>query len=154
MALADKDDVKLYLRIETVTEDALITALVSQAIALIETYLNAPISASGGRVFVSSTTRTVGWPIISSARFGNDPKAPATEAVSVDALDTWPDYGPRIEPLLSMAIVDVVSEWWNRRNPGIASESSAGVSVAYAAGGLPPRTKELLEPIRILLLRG
>lgn len=63
-------------------------------------------------------------------------------------LDAHPRYA-EFEPIVSAAIVDVVSDLYARRNPSAQSETAAGgVSRSYVEGGLPQRVVDSLETIR------
>lgn len=67
-------------------------------------------------------------------------------------LATRSDYTTVVEPVLSMAILDTVADWYQRRNPNATSESTGGgVSTSYAVTqGLSARAKALLAPYKAL----
>lgn len=64
------------------------------------------------------------------------------------------NYATMIEPAINQAILDVVADLYQRRNPAASQESAGGgVSVAYTQGdngGLPDRTASLLKPFRMV----
>ena len=65
-------------------------------------------------------------------------------------LETRSDYSTVVEPVINMAILDTVADWYQRRNPNATSESTGGgVSTSYSVTqGLSARAKELLDPYR------
>lgn len=71
-----------------------------------------------------------------------------TAYVGLQALD---EYDARIEPVLNAAILDVVADRYQRRNPAATSEDSSNVSAGYTTSnpGLPQRVRDLLAPWRI-----
>jgi len=77
--------------------------------------------------------------------FGNGPyQITATVGLSAD-----PDYSTVIEPVVRAAILDLGADLYQQRNPASMTESAGGgVSVSYAAGGLPARTASMLEQYR------
>lgn len=64
------------------------------------------------------------------------------------------NYATIIEPAINQAIIDVVADLYQRRNPAAAQESAGGgVSVAYTQGdngGLPDRIASTLKPFRMV----
>jgi hypothetical protein len=76
----------------------------------------------------------------------------------------YDEYESSIEPVINMAILDVVSDLWHRRNPAASAErEGGGIAVEYsnqvrgvaAAGGgredlISPRTAALLAPWRLI----
>lgn len=55
------------------------------------------------------------------------------------------DYETVIEPVIAQALIDTVSDWFQRRNPAAASEGTGGgVSTSWKTAGLPDRLKEAL----------
>lgn len=82
---------------------------------------------------------------------------PYTIVASV-GLSARENYASRIEPVINQAILDVVADLYQRRNPAAAQEATGGgVSVAYTQGdngGLPDRTASLLKPFRMVGVSG
>lgn len=66
-------------------------------------------------------------------------------------LEAAVDYADRIEPALNAAILDVVADRYQRRNPAATNEDATGVSSGYSASnpGLPQRVRDLLAPWRV-----
>ena len=63
-------------------------------------------------------------------------------------LDQYADYATRVEPLLSQAITDTVSDWYHHRNPDASvSTAGGGISVTYQNTGLPARVVAMLAPL-------
>jgi hypothetical protein len=62
-------------------------------------------------------------------------------------LDKGPDYALIVEPILNNIILDVVSEWYQNRRPGAASENDPGVGVTNLPDSLPPRVARQLRSI-------
>lgn len=62
---------------------------------------------------------------------------------------THPDYVNQYEALAGAAILDIVADLYQRRNPGAASEAEQGVSVQWTADAIPARTRAMLAPLRI-----
>ena len=84
---------------------------------------------------------------VEGGAFGDWPQTVmATVGLSAD-----PRYADRIEPALSMAILDVVADYWHRRNPSASNEAAGGgVATAYdVAYGLPTRICAALDPFRM-----
>lgn len=70
-------------------------------------------------------------------------------AITVEVgLEFDPEYEDTIEPVLGLAIRDVVADWYRNRNPRATNESSSGVSVSYTVDELPPRVRATLNPLR------
>jgi hypothetical protein len=72
--------------------------------------------------------------------------------VAVDCgLEASEDFATVIEPALSAAILDVVADLYQRRNPAATNESTGGgVSTSYAPNGLPMRAWELIRQWAVL----
>lgn len=70
-------------------------------------------------------------------------------------LATRTDYSTVVEPAISMAILDTVADWYQRRNPNATSETTGGgVSTSYdVSRGLSARALELLAPFRVLRIQ-
>lgn len=65
-------------------------------------------------------------------------------------LEALPEYTARVEPAISAAILDVVADKYQRRNPAATQEDAGGgVATMSAAVGLPQRVKDALAPWRI-----
>lgn len=69
-----------------------------------------------------------------------------TATVGVSA---HPDYTARLERLVRRAILDLVSDLYQRRNPGARMEGEAGVTVQYGPEIIPPRTLAYLASCRV-----
>jgi hypothetical protein len=83
---------------------------------------------------------------VTGVSFGNYPYT----VVATVGLSAHPDYALVIEPVINAAILDIVADRWNRRNPAATSESEGGgVGTSYANVGLPERVKEMLDPWRM-----
>lgn len=62
-------------------------------------------------------------------------------------LAALPEYATHVEPAVSAAILDVVADRYQRRNPAASQESTGGgVSSSFAQVGLPDRVREALAP--------
>ena len=62
-----------------------------------------------------------------------------------------PQYGDRIEPVLSAAILDLAADLYHARNPRAAGESAGGgASTSYVNAVLPERVQAALRPYRLL----
>lgn len=58
------------------------------------------------------------------------------------------DYDTEVEPVLRSAVLDVVADRYQRRNPAATSESSGGgVATAYGPHGMPMRVCQMLDPL-------
>jgi uncharacterized phiE125 gp8 family phage protein len=68
--------------------------------------------------------------------------------VGLEALD---EYTTHVEPALSAAVLDVVADRYQRRNPAATSEDAAdpGASFTTSNPGLPARVCEALAPWRL-----
>lgn len=156
MALPTVVDVRDYLRIEDDTyalEITTITRLLAAAVGAVETFLGVPLAA--GRTFAPASGQRTGWATVQSARSGNkDAQTSSVRSIAIRPLTEHPDFTARLEVVINQEIIDVVSEYYNRRNPSVASESEAGVSVTYVSEdmqkpvGLPPRVIGILRPIK------
>ena len=63
-------------------------------------------------------------------------------------LDKAADYATRIEPLVSQAITDLVSDWYNHRDADASQVSAGGgLVVTYKNTGLPARVVLTLQPL-------
>ena len=77
--------------------------------------------------------------VIRAARGTTFANAPYTLTADV-GLSARADYATLVEPVLSQAVIDCVSDWWARRNPNATSETTGGgVSTSWLTEGLPPR---------------
>ena len=65
-------------------------------------------------------------------------------------LEHHPQYASRIEPVVNMAILDIASDLYSRRQPAISNESAAETAVSYVADVVPPRTAGLLAKLAII----
>lgn len=73
---------------------------------------------------------------------------PYTIVASV-GVSAHPEYATRLERNMRRAILDIVSDLYQRRNPGARMESEGGVSVQYGAEIIPPRTLAYLASCRV-----
>jgi hypothetical protein len=80
--------------------------------------------------------------------FSNGPYALTADV----GLATRSDYATVVEPVLNMAILDTIADWYQRRNPNATSESTGGgVSTSYSVTqGLSARARELLVPYKVI----
>lgn len=79
--------------------------------------------------------------------FGNWPYT----IVAYVGLDARADYTTAVEPILFSAILDVVADRMQRRNPTASSETTGGgVSTSYGEFGLPTRVCQRLNPFRMV----
>lgn len=61
-------------------------------------------------------------------------------------LDQAPNYAIEIEPQINAVLRDLVSVWYQQRNPNATSEGEGlGATVAYGPNSIPPRTLALLN---------
>jgi hypothetical protein len=76
----------------------------------------------------------------STADFGNGPFT----IVATVGLSARSDYATAVEPVLARAILDLASDWYQRRNAGATMEGEGGgVLTQYAQNlGIPPRIKD------------
>lgn len=83
----------------------------------------------------------------SGLSFGNAPyQLTADVGLSAD-----PDYTTVIEPVLSQAVIDCVSDWYQRRSPNATNESTGGgVGTSYDLAGLPERVCMALSPYKAI----
>jgi len=66
-------------------------------------------------------------------------------------LDGRTDYATAVEPILFSAILDVVADRYQRRNPAASNETTGGgVSTSYGEFGLPTRVMQRLAPFRMV----
>jgi hypothetical protein len=78
--------------------------------------------------------------------FGNYPYTIVADV----GLEALPEYAARIEPAISAAILDVVADRYQRRNPAATSEDAGGgVATNSASVGLPARVCEALVPWKL-----
>lgn len=70
--------------------------------------------------------------------------------VATVGLSAHADYETIIEPIINNAILDIVADKWNRRNPAASQESEGGgVGTSYGPYGIPKRVIEQLDPWRM-----
>lgn len=81
-----------------------------------------------------------------AARGLNFPNGPYSGTATI-GMSAHPDYATDIEPRLNSVLVDIVAEWYQRRNPGAASEADPGVSTSYEMSGLPPRIQQQIRAL-------
>ena len=108
------------------------------------------VTDTDGNVIAASTYTVDGRSGLIRATPGNAfDNGPYTIAGTI-GLSAHPNYASRIEPLLNAAILDVVADFYSRRNPSTAMESAGGgVNVSYVHDGLPPRLCAMLAPLRV-----
>lgn len=88
-----------------------------------------------------------GW--VNAALYEAFAAPPYTIVVNV-GLTAHPDYDAVIDPIARQAILDLASDYWNRRNPGGVFEQSGGqVSITYTEDEVARRTKDLIELLRV-----
>lgn len=63
-------------------------------------------------------------------------------------LDAHPDYTEEIEPTLNLALLDLVADRYQRRNPAASSETDNGKSVSFAGELIPARVWGALVALR------
>lgn len=68
-------------------------------------------------------------------------------------LDARADYATAVEPVLFGAILDVVADRHQARNPRATSETDNGISTSYGEYGLPMRVCAKLDPFRMARVR-
>lgn len=106
------------------------------------------VDADGVTVDADDLRSDVGAGIIRYVDGSPFENGPYTITVDV-GLDNEDDYDTLIEPIVSQAIVDLVADLYQRRNPAASSERNAGGdSVAYTADGIPCRVADALDSIR------
>lgn len=194
MSLPTLQDAKDYLRIQTLAENVLVTALLARAQAMVETYLGVRITAvaetmtdhteRSERAYSRVTTlqvprypfaTTTPAPVVVDAqgqtvdpatytiepRYGQIYGAPGVTfdngpyaITATVGLSAHPDYATRLEPLVSAAILDLVADLYQRRNPAAVTEAEGGVSVTYQSGILPARTQQMLASCRMIGVAG
>lgn len=99
---------------------------------------------------VDETTYTIPDPSVGIVRavpgrsFARGPYAVTVRA----GLELLPEYEALIAPALASAILDIVADRYQRRNPAATSESGNGMSASYGASGLPPRVESVLNQWR------
>lgn len=160
MALPTLSDLKDYLRIEISNEDGLCTALLARAVAMLELWMDVPITARSRTVFdhASGEARALvfpGRPIGSVSVVDMDGATVDPTLYVVDAaagmvygkggtffpngpyqitafcgLSLRSDYAT-LEPLLSQMILDVAADLYQRRTPGASSETGAGTNISW-----------------------
>lgn len=66
-------------------------------------------------------------------------------------LEALPEYAARIEPAIAAAVLDVVADRYQRRDPAAVQEASGGgVTTMYGtASGLPQRVKDMVAPWKV-----
>jgi uncharacterized phiE125 gp8 family phage protein len=65
-------------------------------------------------------------------------------------LAALPEYATRIEPAMAAAVLDVVADRYQRRDPVAQAEGAGGgVYTQYQSAGLPDRVKDALAPWKV-----
>lgn len=65
-------------------------------------------------------------------------------------LSLLPDYTTRVEPMLAQAFLDLIADWYQRRNPGALAEGAGGgVITQWQTLGVPERVCRMLDPYRL-----
>lgn len=80
----------------------------------------------------------------SGESFSNGPYTVVAHA----GLSARADYATGVEPLISAAIIDVVADRYQRRNPAASTETDGDVSTSYRDPGIPERALAMLAPYR------
>jgi uncharacterized phiE125 gp8 family phage protein len=108
------------------------------------------LTDADGTVLVEDTdyrldTRT-GWITAIDSCFSNYPYTIVADV----GLAALPEYATRIEPALSAAVLDVVADRYQRRNPAAQAEGAGGgVYTQSQIAGLPDRVKDALAPWKV-----
>ena len=199
MALVGVTEAKLYLRLQTGAEDALLAILVANATGAVEAWLGRPITAAA-RTFTDEALDAEGRAVCAlmvpvcpvgtlTSVTGASGVAVSVADLRVDAstgrivrkdggtfndgpytivadvgLSARQDYATVVEPTLNQAILDFVSDLYQRRNPAAIREAEGGgVAVDYGTqtrgvgadnareDSLPPRIMALLAPYRMVM---
>jgi uncharacterized phiE125 gp8 family phage protein len=183
-------DAKRYLRLQTDEENVLLQSLINSAISAVEAWIGRPIEARSMLFYDEphEPTRRLAIPVTpvgtvtsitdedgksyDPATFRLNPNtglltgtdlllAGSYEIEAVVGLSISPAYALGASAVISQAVLDVVTDLYQRRNPAAAREAEGGgISVDYvkqARGvgadtlredGLPERTMALLAPFR------
>jgi hypothetical protein len=192
MALPTVQDCKDYLRIEHTAEDAMLTRMLAQAVAAIESEIGRPIEYLRRTFILEERPSAVAVDKIFVPLFPigvEDSSAATMDLTLTDAdatllvedtdyrldtrtgvitgidrsfcsypytivcdvgLEALEEYTTRVEPVLSLVILDFVADRYQRRNPAASQETTGGgVSSNFAETGLPPRIREAVAPWRI-----
>lgn len=160
MALPTVQDLKSYLRVEDNVENGLIAALLARATAMLELWMDVPITARSrtviDRVEGLNPARSLIFPCrpIGSVTVVDGNGALVTD-YTVDAasglvyatngyrfvqgpyeitalcgLSLRSDYA-MLEPVISGMIIDVAADLYQRRTPGASSETGAGTTISW-----------------------
>lgn len=73
--------------------------------------------------------------------------------VAYVGLSADPNYATRLEPLVNAALLDLMADRYQRRNPAATSEGDNGVSASYGPDGMPARVRDLLAPLIMVRAR-
>lgn len=128
---------------DSATSALLIPAYPVASAGLAVTDTNGSAVASGdyrldgrsGRVFATGGRRFGVGPYVVTATVG---------------LSAHPDYEYLIEPVLNAAILDIASDYWDRRSPHAQQEGAGGAYKGWSTlAELPARTKLMLDPWRV-----
>lgn len=109
------------------------------------------LTDTDGTVLVEDTDYRLdirtGWITAIDTTFANYPYTIVADV----GLEALPEYATRIEPALSAAILDVVADRYQRRDPAAVQESAGGgVTTMYGAQvGLPQRVKDAVAPWKV-----
>jgi hypothetical protein len=160
VALPTLADLKAYNRIEIAAEDALLTALLLRAQAMLEQWIDTPIVPETREAV--DRTEGMARALVFPARPIADVTVVDVDGATVDAslyavdsgagiiygrngyrfvrgpytitaavgLALRNDYG-RLEPLLSQAIIDLASDLYQRRTPGAQTETGSGTTISW-----------------------
>jgi uncharacterized phiE125 gp8 family phage protein len=108
------------------------------------------LTDADGTVLVEDTdyrldTRT-GWITAIDSCFTNYPYTIVADV----GLEALPEYTARIEPAIAAAVLDVVADRYQRRNPAAQAEGAGGgVYTQQQQVGLPERVKDALAPWKV-----
>ena len=90
-----------------------------------------------------ATGRIIGT---SGAQFATFPYTVTAEV----GLSLMADFATRVEPKLAQAFLDLIADWYQRRNPGALAEGAGGgVITQWQTLGVPARICQQLEPYRL-----
>lgn len=119
-----------------------------------------PVAAEASAVAALTLTDDDGDELLEDTDFRLDLALGRISAIGGVVFDTWPytivatvglsaaeDYSTVVEPAVSMAILDLAADLYQRRNAAATSETDGGgVATSYDGSGLPRRVRDTLAP--------